>query len=99
MKKKIFKTAAFGVVATGVASALLPVSAEGVTPPTATTAATITVKNVDEADTAAEVKAYRIVKPEFNEHGLLGYKAVDGITIADLAKPTSEEVQAAVSYI
>lgn len=99
MKKKIFKTAAFGVVATGVAFALLPVSAEGVTPPTATTAATITVKNVDEADTAAEVKAYRIVKPEFNEHGLLGYKAVDGITIADLAKPTSEEVQAAVSYI
>ena len=29
--KKIIKTAAFGVVATGIASALLPVSAEGVT--------------------------------------------------------------------
>lgn len=33
MKKKIIKTAAFGVVATGIASALLPVSAEGATPP------------------------------------------------------------------
>ena len=99
MKKKIIKTATFGVVATGIASALLPVSAEGVTPPSATTKATITVQNVDAADTNAEVKAYRIVKPEFNDHGLLGYKAVDGITIADLAKPTSEEVQAAVSYI
>ena len=59
MKKKIFKTAAFGVVATGIASALLPVSAEGATPPSATTKATITVQNVDAADTNAEVKAYR----------------------------------------
>ncbi len=71
-------------------------------PPSATDKAVITVKGVDAKDaTSATVKAYRIVYPEYNSEGLVKYKTIDGVTIADGTnfRPTSEEVTAIASGI
>ena len=71
-------------------------------PPSGTDRAVITVKGVDAKDaTSATVKAYRIVYPEYNSEGLVKYKTIDGVTIADGTnfRPTSEEVTAIASGI
>lgn len=68
------------------------VYADEVTPPSETVKGTVTVKNVEED---AEVLYYQIVDGTYNSNGLTGYKVVSGYTIADIEKPTSEEITAA----
>lgn len=53
--------------------------------------ATITVTGIEDG---ATVKAYRIVEPQYNEHGLYGYKVVSPYQIADTTNfvPTFDEI-------
>ena len=53
--------------------------------------ATITVTGIEDG---ATVKAYRIVEPQYNEHGLYGYKVVSPYQIADTTNfvPTFKEI-------
>ena len=69
--------------------------AEGQTP-TADDKHNATVKNVEEG---ATVTAYQIVKADYNNTGFIGYKAVDGVTIAKPNAPTSDEVTAIATAI
>lgn len=53
--------------------------------------ATITVTNVEQN---ADVKAYQIVKPKYNDNGLVGYEVVSPYSIADHENfiPTADEI-------
>lgn len=61
------------------------------TAPSAADKATITVTGIENG---ATVKAYRIVEPQYNEHGLYGYKVVSPYSIADTINftPTFKEI-------
>ena len=61
------------------------------TAPSAADKATITVTGIENG---ATVKAYRIVEPQYNEHGLYGYKVVSPYSIADTINftPTFNEI-------
>ncbi|EOS67486.1 hypothetical protein C817_05928, partial [Dorea sp. 5-2] len=54
--------------------------------PTADNTATATVQNVE---AGATVTAYRIVEPSYNDKGFIGYKAIEGVTLANILEPTS----------
>ena len=51
--------------------------------------ATATVTNVE---AGATVTAYRIVEPTYNDKGFTGYKLAEGVTLANMLEPTSDEV-------
>ena len=51
--------------------------------------ATATVSNVE---AGATVTAYRIVEPTYNDKGFKGYKLAEGVTLANMLEPTSNEV-------
>ena len=68
------------------------VYADPVTPPSASVKGTVKVLNVEED---ATVIYYQIVDGVYNENGLTGYKVVDDYEIANIEKPTSEEITAA----
>lgn len=51
--------------------------------------ATATVKNVE---ATATVTAYHIVEGDYNDSGLIGYKAANGVTIGNLYNPTDGEI-------
>lgn len=55
---------------------------------------TITVTNVE---SGATVKAYKIVKANYNAAGLIGYEAILNNSIADLKAPTADEIKALAS--
>lgn len=57
--------------------------------PTAGDKATATVENVE---AGATVTAYRIVEPTYNDKGFTGYKVAEGVTLANMLEPTSNEV-------
>ncbi|MEY8411359.1 SpaA isopeptide-forming pilin-related protein [Lachnospiraceae bacterium 62-26] len=59
--------------------------------PVPTDKATITVNGIK---AGATVKAFKVAEGEWNAQGFTGYKAleIDGIKIADLTKPTAEEI-------
>lgn len=57
--------------------------------PSAGDTGTITAKDVEEG---ATVTAYKIVKADYNSSGFTGYSAVDGVTIANVTKPTAAEI-------
>ena len=57
--------------------------------PTAEDKATATVENVE---AGATVTAYRIVEPTYNDKGFTGYKVAEGVTLANMLEPTSNEV-------
>ena len=59
------------------------------TKPTADDKATATVSNVE---AGATVTAYRIVKPVYNDKGFTGYEVAEGVTLANMLEPTSDEV-------
>ena len=59
------------------------------TKPVDTDNATATVSNVE---AGATVTAYRIVEPTYNDKGFTGYKLAEGVKLADMLKPTSDEV-------
>lgn len=60
------------------------------TTPTEKDKATATVKNVE---AGATVTAYQITKAKYN-NGFTGYEAVNGVTLANVLTPTSDEVTA-----
>lgn len=105
MKNTLKRLGALLIAAIMMIVMCVPVMADPTTtpvPPSATDKAVITVKGVDAKDaTSATVKAYRIVYPEYNSEGLVKYKTIDGVTIADGTnfRPTSEEVTAIASGI
>lgn len=57
--------------------------------PEATDTALATVENVEPS---ATVTAYRIVEPTYNDKGFTGYKLAEGVTLANMLEPTSDEV-------
>lgn len=57
--------------------------------PEPTDTATATVRNVE---ATATVTAYHIVKGDYNDSGLVGYKAADGVTIRNLYNPADGEI-------
>lgn len=59
------------------------------TKPTEADKATATVSNVE---AGATVTAYRIVKPVYNDKGFTGYEVAEGVTLANMLEPTSDEV-------
>lgn len=59
--------------------------------PASSDRAIATVKNVEKD---ATVTAYHIVEGEYNSLGLVGYKAANGVAIADLYHPTDSEIVA-----
>ena len=59
------------------------------TKPVETDKATATVSNVE---AGATVTAYRIVEPTYNDKGFTGYKLAEGVTLANMLEPTSNEV-------
>lgn len=65
---------------------------EVVTPPSDKVTGTVTVNNVEKD---AQVLYYQIVDGTYNSNGLTGYEVVSGYSIADIEKPTSEEITAA----
>ena len=106
MKNTLKRLGALLIAAIMMIAMCVPVMAADPTPtpvpPSGTDRAVITVKGVDAKDaTSATVKAYRIVYPEYNSEGLVKYKTIDGVTIADGTnfRPTSEEVTAIASGI
>lgn len=58
--------------------------------PSADTEATITVQNVK--NEGVTVKAYQVVEGTYNSYGLTGYKAIAGVSIADIENPTAAEI-------
>ncbi len=59
------------------------------TKPVSADKATATVENVE---AGATVTAYRIVEPTYNDKGFTGYKLAEGVTLADMLAPTSDEI-------
>lgn len=57
--------------------------------PVETDTATATVTNVEAGVT---VTAYRIVEPTYNDKGFIGYKVAEGVKLANMLEPTSDEV-------
>lgn len=57
--------------------------------PVKTDSAMAVVANVE---AGATVTAYRIVEPTYNDKGFTGYQLAAGVTLADMLKPTSDEV-------
>lgn len=86
--KKLKKLMAVLTAAMTVISMSLPAMADGVKP-TDADKQTATVSNVE---AGATVTAYQIVKADYNDNGFIGYSAVEGVTLADVTKPTSTEV-------
>lgn len=106
MKNTLRRISALLVAAIMTIAMCIPVMATGtVTTPTAPSGADkaiLTVKGVNAEDKdSAIVTAYRIVKPEFNADGLVGYTAEDGISIADKTyfRPTADEMTAIVTAV
>ena len=64
-------------------------SAPAKTKPVETDRAAATVSNVE---AGATVTAYRIVEPAYNDKGFTGYKLAEGVTLANMLEPTSNEV-------
>lgn len=87
MKRYLKKIGALLVSAVMVMSMSLTAFAAAV--PSETNTGTITVRNVEAGVT---VKAYQIVKAEYNDYGFTGYKAVTGVSVADPLAPTPAEV-------
>lgn len=87
--KKIKKLLALIVAMTMVLGMAITVSAAV---PSENDEGKITVQNVEEEE--ADVKAYRIVEPVYNEYGLTGYREVIEDTIDDHTNyvPTAEEI-------
>ncbi|MGN0276357.1 MAG: isopeptide-forming domain-containing fimbrial protein [Hominisplanchenecus sp.] len=104
MKKNMKRMWAFLLAAIMVVMSCMTVFAsEAATPtaPSASDTATITVKDVKEN---ATVTAYKIVEAEYNEKGFVKYKTVQavtdaGLSIADVTKPTSDEIYAIAQKI
>lgn len=70
--------------------------ADGGTMPSDKDHGKITVKNVE---TGADVKAYKIVKADYNSSGLIGYSKVDENDMFDIYAPSSDDiVELAVKY-
>ena len=57
--------------------------------PTSADRAKAEVSNVE---AGATVTAYRIVEPSYNDKGFTGYKLAEGVKLADMLEPTSDEV-------
>ena len=66
------------------------------TTPTENDKKTATVSNVE---SGATVTAYQIVKANYDTNGFTGYAAAEGVTLADVTKPTSDEVTAIAKNI
>lgn len=66
--------------------------------PVRTDSATVYVENIEQG---ATVKAYQIVKANYNTNGFIGYSPVEisNLTVEDAEKPTSAEVGAIAAYI
>ena len=83
------------MLALGTTAAFADDPAGGETPttnvPSDADTATVTIKNVE---AGATVTLYRIVEPDYSTAGLKGYKAAQGVTIADIKAPTAAEVSA-----
>ncbi len=47
---------------------------------------------VTNVEAGAVVTAYRIVEPTYNDKGFTGYKLAEGVTLANMLEPTSNEV-------
>ena len=96
MKKKIIRMMGVGLASLTVMSSAMPVLAA---PPAEGDSNSITVQGVAKTDTSAVVTIYRVVEPVYGKNGLVNYKTVGGVEIADIEKPTSSEVAKAVSAI
>lgn len=57
--------------------------------PSSSDHATVTIRGLSTGDT---VTLYKIVEPEYNTHGFVDYKVVNGYTIADVSAPSSTEI-------
>ena len=87
--KKLFAMLLTLAMVLGMSVTAFATSTPTPTKPTEGDKATATVSNVE---AGATVTAYRIVEPTYNDKGFLGYKAAEGVTLANILEPTSDEV-------
>ena len=87
--KKLFAMLLTLAMVLGMSVTAFATSTPAPTKPTEGDKATATVSNVE---AGATVTAYRIVEPTYNDKGFLGYKAAEGVTLANILEPTSNEV-------
>ena len=78
---------AAGMLVAPMAAPLSAYAAAGDVPSDAKTTA-VTVNNIEGA---AEVSAYRIVKPIYNDEGFVRFEKAAGVSITDIEKPTADE--------
>ena len=98
MNKKIKKTLAVTMATASTMAMAIPgvaFAAPGDVPSDATTV-NVSVSNVEGG---AEVKAYRIVTPTYNNEGFVKFSNVGGNKIADIEKPTAKEILAIAQAI
>lgn len=81
---------AAGMLVAPMAAPLSAYAAAGDVPSDAKTTA-VTVNNIEGA---AEVSAYRIVKPIYNDEGFVRFEKAAGVSITDIEKPTADEATA-----
>jgi fimbrial isopeptide formation D2 family protein/LPXTG-motif cell wall-anchored protein len=73
-----------------------PVIPVTVVAPSSADRAEIVIKDVEQY---AVVRAYRVVEPVYNSEGLVRYDKVNRVNIADIERPTSDEVAVIVTQI
>lgn len=98
MNKKIKKTLAVTMATASTMAMAMPgvaFAAPGDVPSDAKTV-NVSVSNVEGG---AEVKAYRIVTPTYNNEGFVKFSNVGGNKIADIEKPTAKEILAIAQAI
>ena len=91
MKRKVVKPSVMAmsaIMAAGMLVAPLSVNAAVGTVPSDNKTVAVTVNGIDGA---AEVEAYRIVKPVYNEEGFVKFEKASGVSIADIENPTATE--------
>ncbi len=98
MKKYLKKFAAFLLAATMVLTTSATAFADETSVPSSGDTATVTVRNVSSGGT---VTGYKIVEGEYQADGkgLVGYKTVTGVSIADVTSPTETEIANIVSAL
>lgn len=94
--KNVPLAALSAVMAAGMIMSPLSASAAAGTVPSEAKTVAVTVNNIEGA---AEVTAYRVVKPVYNDEGFVRFEKASGVSIADIEKPTSAEATAIAQAI
>ncbi len=94
MKNKLVITM-FSVAVMGMAVQTTGFAAAGQIP-SDTKTVSVEIQNVENT---SSVKAYRIVKPVYNNEGFVRFTTIDGISISDIEAPTAAEVSAIAKSI